>query len=49
MKEKVSGYVRNLCFLNREQDTAFAAKLLTLPTGTFSTEKSEVQMARLPV
>ncbi len=36
MKENVSGYSRNPCSLNRERDTAFAAKLLTLPTGFFS-------------
>ncbi len=42
MKENVSGYSRNPCSLNRERDTAFAAKLLTLPTGFFSTEKSEL-------
>ncbi len=41
MKENVSGYSRNPCSLNRERDTAFAAKLLTLPTGFFSAEKSE--------
>ncbi len=35
MKENVSGYSRNPCSLNRERDTAFAAKLLTLPTGFF--------------
>ncbi len=49
MKEKVSGYSRNPCSLNRERDTAFAAKLLTLPTGFFSAEKSEEWMARSPV
>ncbi len=41
MKENISGYSHNPCSLNREQDAAFAAKLLTLPTGTFSAEKSE--------
>ncbi len=41
MIENVSGYSRNPCSLNRERDTAFAAKLLTLPTGLFSAEKSE--------
>ncbi len=41
MKENVSGYSRNPCSLNRERDAAFAAKLLTLPTGDFSAEKSE--------
>ncbi len=46
MKENVSGYSRNPCSLNRERDAAFAAKLLTLPTGSFSAEKSEEQMAR---
>ncbi len=35
MKENVSGYSRNPCSLNRERDAAFAAKLLTLPTGFF--------------
>ncbi len=49
MKENVSGYSRNPCSLNRERDTAFAAKLLTLPTGFFSAEKSEEWMARSPV
>ncbi len=49
MKENVSGYSHNPCFLNRERDTAFAAKLLTLPTGFFSAEKSEEWMARSPV
>ncbi len=39
MKENVSGYSRNPCSLNRERDAAFAAKLLTLPTGFFSAEK----------
>ncbi len=47
--ENVSGYSRNPCSLNRERDTAFAAKLLTLPTGFFSAEKSEEWMARSPV
>ncbi len=47
--ENVSGYSRNPCSLNREQDAAFAAKLLMLPTGLFSAEKSEEQMARSPV
>ncbi len=46
MKENVSGYSRNPCSLNRERDAAFAAKLLTLPTGFFSAEKSEEWMAR---
>ncbi len=46
MKENVSGYSRNPCSLNRERDTAFAAKLLTLPTGFFSAEKPEEWMAR---
>ncbi len=46
MKETVSGYSRNPCSLNRERDTAFAAKLLTLPTGFFWAEKSEEWMAR---
>ncbi len=41
MKENFSGYLRNPCSLNRERDAAFAAKLLTLPTGFFSAEKSE--------
>ncbi len=49
MKENVSGYLRNPCSLNREWDAAFAAKLLTLPTGFFSAEKSEEWMARSPV
>ncbi len=49
MKKNVSGYSRNPCSLNRERDTAFAAKLLTLPTGFFSAEKSEEWMARSPV
>ncbi len=49
MKENVSGYSRNPCSLNRERDAAFAAKLLTLPTGFFSAEKSEKWMARSPV
>ncbi len=49
MKENISGYSRNPCSLNRERDTAFAAKLLTLPTGFFSAEKSEEWMARSPV
>ncbi len=49
MKENVSGYSRNPCSLNRERDTAFTAKLLTLPTGFFSAEKSEEWMARSPV
>ncbi len=49
MKENVSGYSRNPCSLNRERDTAFAAKLLTLPTGFFSAEKSEEWMACSPV
>ncbi len=44
MKENVSGYSRNPCSLNRERDAAFAAKLLTLPTGFFSAEKSEEWM-----
>ncbi len=46
MKENVSGYSRNPCSLNRERD---AAKLLTLPTGFFSAEKSEEWMACSPV
>ncbi len=41
MIENVSGYLRNPFSLNRERDAAFAAKLLTLPTGFFSAEKSE--------
>ncbi len=41
MIENVSGYSRNPCSLNRERDAAFAAKLLTLPTGFISAEKSE--------
>ncbi len=49
MKENVSGYSHNPCSLNRERDAAFAAKLLTLPTGFFSAEKSEEWMARSPV
>ncbi len=49
MKENVLGYSRNPCSLNRERDAAFAAKLLTLPTGFFSAEKSEEWMARSPV
>ncbi len=49
MIENVSGYSRNPCSLNRERDTAFAAKLLTLPTEFFSAEKSEEWMARSPV
>ncbi len=49
MKENVSGYSRNPCSLNRERDAAYAAKLLTLPTGFFSAEKSEEWMARSPV
>ncbi len=49
MKENVSGYSRNPCSLNRERDTAFAAKLLRLPTGFFSAEKSEEWMAHSPV
>ncbi len=49
MKENVSGYSRNPCSLNREQDAVFAAKLLTLPTGAFSAEKSEEQMVCSPV
>ncbi len=49
MTENVSGYSRNPCSPNRERDAAFAAKLLTLPTGIFSAEKSEEQMARSPV
>ncbi len=40
MIENVSGYLRNPCSLNRVRDAAFAAKLLTLPTGFFSAEKS---------
>ncbi len=42
MIENVSVYSRNPCSLNRERDAAFAAKLLTLPTGIFSAEKSEI-------
>ncbi len=49
MKENVSGCSHNPCSLNRERDAAFAPKLLTLSTGTFSAEKSEEQMARSPV
>ncbi len=49
MIENVSGYSRNPCSLNREQDAAFAAKLLTLLTEFFSAEKSEEWMARSPV
>ncbi len=49
MTENVLGYSLNPCSLNRERDAAFAAKLLTLPTGIFSAEKSEEQMARSPV
>ncbi len=49
MKENVSGDSRNPCSLNRERDATFAAKLLTLPTGFFSAEKSEEWMARSPV
>ncbi len=49
MIENVSGYSRNPRSLNRERDAAFAAKLLTLPTGFFSAEKSEEWMARSPV
>ncbi len=49
MKENVSGYSRNPCSLNRERDAAYAAKLLMLPTGFFSAEKSEEWMARSPV
>ncbi len=49
MKENVSDYSHNACSLNRERDTVFAATLLTLPTGTFSADKSEEQMARSPV
>ncbi len=49
MIEKVSGYSSNPCSLNTERDAAFAAKLLMLPTGLFSAEKSEEQMARSPV
>ncbi len=45
MKENVSGYSCNPCSLNR----VLAAKLLTLPTGFFSAEKSEEWMARSPV
>ncbi len=48
MIENVSGYSCNPCSLNRERDAAYAAKLLTLPTGFFSAEKSE-WMARLSV
>ncbi len=49
MIENVSGYSRNPCSLNREQDAVFAAKLLKLPTEFFSAEKSEEWMARSPV
>ncbi len=49
MKENVSVYSSNPCSLNRQRDAAFAAKLLTLPTGTFSAEKSEEQMMCSPV
>ncbi len=49
MKENGSSYSGNPYSLNRERDAAFAAKLLKLPTGTFSAEKSEEQMACLPV
>ncbi len=49
MIENVLGYSRNPCSLNRERDAAFAANLLTLPTGIFSAEKSEEQMACSPV
>ncbi len=49
LKENVLGYSQNPCSLNRERDAAFAAKLLMLPTGTFSAEKSEKQMVRSPV
>ncbi len=41
MIENVSGYSHNPCFLNRERDAAFDAKLLMLPTEFFSAEKSE--------
>ncbi len=41
MIENISGYSRNPCSQNRERDAAFAAKLLTLPTGLFLAEKSE--------
>ncbi len=46
MKENVSGYSHNPCSLNRELDSAFTAKLLMLPTGAFSADKSEEQMAQ---
>ncbi len=49
MIENISGYSCNSCSLNRERDAAFAAKLLTLPTGFFSAEKSEEWIARSPV
>ncbi len=49
MTENISGYSRNPCSPNREREAAFAAKLLTLPAGIFSAEKSEEQMARSPV
>ncbi len=49
IKENVSSYSRNPCSLNRERDAVFAAKLLTLPTGFFSAEKSEEWMAHSPV
>ncbi len=47
MIENVSGYLCNS--LNRELDAPFAAKLLMLPTGFFSAEKSEKWMAHSPV
>ncbi len=47
-KERL-GYSRNPCSLNREWYAAFSAKLLTLPTGAFSGDKYEEQMARSPV
>ncbi len=49
MKDNVSGYSANPYSLNRERDAAYAAKLLTLPTGFFSAEKSEEWLARSPV
>ncbi len=49
MKENVLGYSRNPCSLNRERDAPFAAKFITLPTGTFLAENFEQQMAHSPV
>lgn len=48
MKENVSGYPCNLCFLKREQDAAFPAKLLALLTGILQ-QKTEELMVRSPV